>query len=167
MRATERNVMELDVPGSPEAVFDYLVDLNRLPEWDKPVRQAVLLDESMQQGARWQIRLHGLRTRRPIVLTVVDLDRPRRCEYVVRGHRVTAHDVLELRPTMSGCTHLTITADVELRGVFAPGARLVRLAGPLMRAATVHYITRAVWRAVKSRPAGSGAPDRSPRRGAA
>lgn len=46
--------------ASPEAVFNVVTDLARLPAWNDGITEIVELPERLEPGAVWKVRIHAL-----------------------------------------------------------------------------------------------------------
>jgi uncharacterized protein YndB with AHSA1/START domain len=49
------------VAASPEAVFDVVTDIQRLPEWNRGITDIVEAPERLEEGAVWKVRIHAMR----------------------------------------------------------------------------------------------------------
>ena len=48
------------VAASPEAVFDLVTDLQRLPEWNRGITEVVEAPSRLEQGVVWKVRVHAM-----------------------------------------------------------------------------------------------------------
>ena len=48
------------VDASPEAVFDLVTDLQRLPEWNRGITEVVEAPSRLEQGVVWKVRVHAM-----------------------------------------------------------------------------------------------------------
>jgi uncharacterized protein YndB with AHSA1/START domain len=68
------------IAADPEAVFDLVTDLDRLPEWNATVDQITERPASLAVGAEWVAVMHPRRSPSwKSRSTVEDIDRDRRC----------------------------------------------------------------------------------------
>jgi uncharacterized protein YndB with AHSA1/START domain len=99
---TERAVVE----APPEAVFELLTDIRRLPEWNREIRQIHEQPPVVGPGAQWAVEIHAMGTHWPSRSTVVDHDRGAGLfAYVSQsddGNPSTAHWVWRIAPHARG-----------------------------------------------------------------
>jgi hypothetical protein len=46
------------VAAPPEAVFDFITDVGRLPEWNHAIESVVEQPGALAEGVEWQVRMH-------------------------------------------------------------------------------------------------------------
>ena len=46
------------VDATPQAVFDFITDVSRLPEWNRAIEKVVEQPAALTQGAAWIVRMH-------------------------------------------------------------------------------------------------------------
>jgi uncharacterized protein YndB with AHSA1/START domain len=46
------------VDAGPEAVFDFITNVGRLPEWNTAIESVVEQPAALSEGAEWQVRMH-------------------------------------------------------------------------------------------------------------
>jgi uncharacterized protein YndB with AHSA1/START domain len=46
--------------AAPEAVFRLLIDVSRLPEWNRAITEVVEAPERLDSGSVWKVRIHAL-----------------------------------------------------------------------------------------------------------
>lgn len=63
------------VEAPPDAVFDVLTDIARLPEWNKEIRAIHDAPDALTPGAEWVVEIHAMGTHWPSRSTVVECDR--------------------------------------------------------------------------------------------
>jgi uncharacterized protein YndB with AHSA1/START domain len=63
------------VSAPPEAVFDLITDIGRLPEWNREIRAIHEQPATLTPGAEWAVEIHAMGTHWPSRSTVVDCDR--------------------------------------------------------------------------------------------
>src|SRR3954467_9749004 len=73
MEFHERVTMSVPVPPGP--LFELLVDVDRLPEWNRQIEAVVETPPVLQPGADWVVRMHVMGARWDSRSTVEDLDR--------------------------------------------------------------------------------------------
>jgi uncharacterized protein YndB with AHSA1/START domain len=67
------------VAAPPQAVFDFITDLDRLPEWNEAIEAVTEQPPALAEGTEWAVRMHP--PRMPSwgsISQVVELDRGRR-----------------------------------------------------------------------------------------
>jgi uncharacterized protein YndB with AHSA1/START domain len=50
------------VDATPQAVFDFITDVNRLPEWNVAIESVVEQPPALAEGAEWTVKMHPPRT---------------------------------------------------------------------------------------------------------
>jgi uncharacterized protein YndB with AHSA1/START domain len=50
------------VDATPQAVFDFITDVDRLPEWNAAIEKVVERPPALGEGAEWTIKMHPPRT---------------------------------------------------------------------------------------------------------
>jgi hypothetical protein len=134
--ASEKLVIESTL--SPETAFSQMIDLLRVTEWDRGIRQARLIGgESAVVGARYELTLKGFDgapTTAEYELTAVDA--PRGFTMVGNHPEFRAEDTVSFEPTSTGC-RVTYDAglvmlqepapmtEVQLSGTFAKVVAIV------------------------------------------
>jgi uncharacterized protein YndB with AHSA1/START domain len=63
------------IEASPEAVFDQITDLDRLPEWNREIREVREQPAALVPGAQWVVEIHSMGTHWPSRSSVVEIDR--------------------------------------------------------------------------------------------
>lgn len=48
------------VAAPPEAVFDVVTDVARLPEWNRAITEVIEVPERLETGSQWRVRMHAL-----------------------------------------------------------------------------------------------------------
>ncbi len=124
--------VRLDVPLPADALFDYLSDPQRRPDWQASLRAVADVQGAGELGTTWtDCTAVGARPR----LRVTGYERPR--VWIERGtwQGVAAVLRLDLLPYGVDRTRLTATYAITGSGLFAlPAAVLERLAGPAIAA---------------------------------
>ena len=68
------------VDATPQAVFDLITDVDRLPEWNAAIERVLERPPELAEGAEWTIKMHPPRTPSwTSISRVEELDRHRRC----------------------------------------------------------------------------------------
>lgn len=121
-----RYVDAIDLPMTPEEVFDFLADFSRTPEWDPGVVEAERLSGGpIGLGSRFRVVVSFLGRQLPLEYEITAFERPQRL--VLRGgdDSLTSLDEITFvsRP---GGTRVTYEAQVRLTGV-------ARFADPLLQ----------------------------------
>ncbi len=66
------------VEATPRAVFDFITDVSRLPEWNTAIEAVVAQPAALAEGAEWTVRMHPAHAPRwGSVSRVVELSRDR------------------------------------------------------------------------------------------
>ena len=52
----------LQVDATPQAVFDLITDVNRLPEWNIAIERVLERPPELAEGVEWTIKMHPPRT---------------------------------------------------------------------------------------------------------
>ena len=66
------------VAAPPQAVFDFITDVGRLPEWNVAIEAVLAQPTALAEGAEWTVRMHPPRTPRwGSISRVRELDRGR------------------------------------------------------------------------------------------
>jgi uncharacterized protein YndB with AHSA1/START domain len=69
----------LQVDATPQAVFDLITDVSRLPEWNTAIETVLGRPAELAQGAEWTVKMHPPRTPPwTSISRVEELDRGRR-----------------------------------------------------------------------------------------
>src|SRR5688500_10619720 len=63
------------VDASPDAIFDLITDIARLPEWNREIRTIHEQPAVLTPGAEWAVEIHAMGTHWPSRSTVVAIDR--------------------------------------------------------------------------------------------
>jgi uncharacterized protein YndB with AHSA1/START domain len=67
------------VAAPPQAVFDFITDVNRLPEWNEAIEAVTEQPPTLAEGTEWAVRMHPPRMLSwGSISRVVELDRGRR-----------------------------------------------------------------------------------------
>jgi len=106
------------IPASPEKVFDFVSDLDRLPDWQSGIVSADLTSNGpigVGSTALVMRRLMGQSIRAP--LTIVEYDPPRRLVIDGEVSGVRASAVLELAEADGGATDLSFAMDISASGM--------------------------------------------------
>lgn len=115
-------------PRSAEDVYDYLADLNNLPEWDPETKEAKQTSEGEAQrvGARFRLRAGRWLGTGGMGYEVVELERPHRI--VARGDSALGGgtDTFTIRSSDDGGSEVVYTTQVKVKG-------LGRIATPVAR----------------------------------
>jgi uncharacterized protein YndB with AHSA1/START domain len=48
----------VQVDATPQAVFDFITDVDRLPEWNTAIEAVVERPEGLAQGVEWMVKMH-------------------------------------------------------------------------------------------------------------
>jgi uncharacterized protein YndB with AHSA1/START domain len=104
--------------ASPEAVFDLITDIERLPEWNKEIGEIHENPAALTPGAQWVVEIHAMGTHWPSRSTVVECDR----EAGIFAYRTQSDDgnpsfvnwVWRLTPHAGGC-RIQVDASVNPR----------------------------------------------------
>lgn len=108
-----RETVDVLVARPPQAVFDRLADVRRLPEWNGPVSAAMLADgSSLAVGCRVVVTVTippGFD--RAVTVVVTEFDRPTRLCFETRT-RVRLRSCLDVKP-VSGGTKVIETLSAE------------------------------------------------------
>jgi uncharacterized protein YndB with AHSA1/START domain len=54
----------LRVAATPQAVFDFITNVGRLPEWNAAIEEVAQQPAELAEGAEWTVRMHPARTPR-------------------------------------------------------------------------------------------------------
>jgi uncharacterized protein YndB with AHSA1/START domain len=46
------------IDATPKTVFDFITDVNRLPEWNGAIEHVVERPPSLEEGATWTVKMH-------------------------------------------------------------------------------------------------------------
>lgn len=65
------------IPAPPEAVFDVITDVDRLPDWNLEIPKVVESPAELAVGAEWVVTIHAMKTRWNSRSRVLELDRDR------------------------------------------------------------------------------------------
>ena len=110
----------LTVPADPDAVFDLITDIDRLPEWNTAMEAVVDRPATLTPGSEWTVRMHP--PRMPAwgsVSRVDEIDRvTRRFSYETRntdGNPSWVTWSWSVDPTDEGGTTITVRWTCTLR----------------------------------------------------
>ena len=111
----------LRVDATPEAVFDLITDVGRLPEWNTAIETVLERPPALAEGTEWTVKMHPPRTPSwTSISRVEDLDRRRfRFSYETRngdGNPSRAQWAWEVTGAASGA-EVTVSWDVYLKTV--------------------------------------------------
>ncbi|HVM14306.1 MAG TPA: SRPBCC family protein [Egibacteraceae bacterium] len=65
------------IPAPPEAVFDVITDIDRLPDWNLEIPKVVESPVDLAVGAEWVVTIRAMKTRWNSRSRVLELDRDR------------------------------------------------------------------------------------------
>lgn len=102
---------------SPEAAFDKMIDLARVPEWDRGIRESLLIEGAVGAvGARYQLDLTGFDGEpTTAIYEVTAVDDNRAFTMVGANADFRADDGVSIEPTDGGC-RVTYVAGLTLLG---------------------------------------------------
>ncbi len=111
----------IDSTLSPEAAFGLVIDLLRVGEWDRGIRDSRLVGgEPGSVGARYEVTVRGFDgTPTTAVYELVAVDAPRSFTMVGRHPDFRADDTVTVEPTGRGCS-VTYDAALVLLGDHPP-----------------------------------------------
>jgi hypothetical protein len=69
-----RDTLQTRLDDAPEAVFARVVDISRLPEWNRAITEVVEQPPDFVPGSVWKVRLHALGQTWVSASTLVQLD---------------------------------------------------------------------------------------------
>jgi uncharacterized protein YndB with AHSA1/START domain len=120
------------VDATRQAVFDFVTDVDRLPEWNAAIEAVTDQPAALVEGAEWRVTMHPQGLPRWVsIAKVEELDRNRfRFGYQTRnadGNPSYSHWVWELAESGGG-TEITVTWHVHLKT-----ADRKYLAGPIRK----------------------------------
>ena len=106
------------IETSPDTLFEFIADLEKLPEWQSGVIDARPQgDGVLRKGAVALVTRDLMGQHITAPLTVTELDAPRRLGIASEVSGVKASGVLDLAPTEDG-TATDLTFAMEIRGSF-------------------------------------------------
>ena len=111
----------LQVDATPEAVFDLITDVDRLPEWNTAIETVLERPPALAEGTEWTVKMHPPRTPSwTSISRVEELDRRRfRFAYETRnsdGNPSRTTWAWEVTGAASGA-EVTVSWDVYLKTV--------------------------------------------------
>jgi carbon monoxide dehydrogenase subunit G len=115
---------EIVVARPPEAVFDYLADVARFPEWQPAIERAEQLTPgALAAGTELRLVIRGPTGATEVTGAVVSLDRPSLLAVRTLSGPAAVEASCELSRDGEG-TRVRFTASIELKGLlrFAEGA---------------------------------------------
>ena len=71
---TMRDTLQTRLDDAPPKVFERVVDIRRLPEWNRAITEVVEQPSELAPGSVWKVRLHALGQSWVSVSTLVKLD---------------------------------------------------------------------------------------------
>lgn len=124
--------VRLDARVEAEALFDYLADPTRRPDWQSSLRAVTDLRGTGDVGSSWRdVTVVGVRP----ALRVTEFERPYTWAESGRWAGLRADLRLDLAGYAAGRTRLTAAFGIAGTGLWAlPAAVLQRLAGPAIEA---------------------------------
>ena len=112
----------IEIPRSPQEVFDYLTDISRLPEWQSSLQRASSDDDELRVGS--QIREQRKFMGRDVTthLEVTAFEPPRRFDLKSRGGPLSFEIHHAVEPAERG-TRLHVEVDFKLGPMIRIAAR--------------------------------------------
>jgi uncharacterized protein YndB with AHSA1/START domain len=123
------------VDASPAAVFGFLTDVSRLPEWNRAITDVVDAPPQLVPGSEWKVRLHALGQSWVSKSRLSELD-PETCRFSYRsqsddGNPSYADWAWRVEPDGDGST---VSVSVDLKPVtFWRKHLLVKIRRPTLR----------------------------------
>jgi uncharacterized protein YndB with AHSA1/START domain len=131
------------VDAAPQAVFDFITDVDRLPEWNAAIEAVVERPPALAEGVEWTVKMHPPRVPSwKSISRVEELDR-RRCRFAYQtrnadGNPSYAQWAWEVVDGGGGAD-VTVTWDVYLKT-----ADRRFLAGPLRKRMLAREVPRSL-----------------------
>ncbi|WP_197283678.1 SRPBCC family protein [Mycobacterium sp. Marseille-P9652] len=124
------------VEASAHRAFDVIADLQGLPQWDGPVARIDSVDdpEASYERRTYRVLMRPVVARIALHMTVAAYDPPRLLKLAVNGRFMHSTDTWRVTSHGHG-THVALTTEHTLIGIFRIFAPLFALAKPVQRRA--------------------------------
>ncbi len=109
-------VKDIDVPGSPEATFEYLAHFDNVAEWDPGIVEARKLSKGpLAVGSEFRVVASFLGQRTELVYRITAIDPPKRVVLEADSSVLRSVDTIHFEPERGG-TRIRYHARLELKG---------------------------------------------------